>query len=362
MKILHLSTALTWRGGEQQIAYLVDELDKNGQEQVVLCAAGSAMHQYCRNNNIPFKTCRKRSSFDLGFAFAIKKLCREKKFDLIHIHDSHAHTFAILSAVFFANKTKMVLSRRVDFEVSSNLFSKYKYNHPSIKKIICVSDKIRNVLHPVIQQKQKLITIHSGTDVSKFVGKIPKGILRKQFLVGPESLLIGNISAIAAHKDYFTFVDTAEILIYKNKLDARFFIIGDGEQKKQIEDYVREKKLEQYIYFTGFRNDVPDILCELNFFLITSKTEGLGTTILDAFASRVAVVATAAGGVPEIVVKGETGMLSPVADAPDLASNILKLVGNDALKKQLTDRAFEKAKTFDKSETALRTLKVYKEI
>ncbi|MBD3660669.1 MAG: glycosyl transferase, partial [Arenibacter algicola] len=86
-KVLHVSTAFSWRGGEQQLAYLLDEL--NGEiEQFVLCAKGSAMESHCKKNGFNYYAAKKRSSFDLSFAKILKKLCRDLEIDLCHLHDA----------------------------------------------------------------------------------------------------------------------------------------------------------------------------------------------------------------------------------------------------------------------------------
>ncbi|MBL0047550.1 MAG: glycosyltransferase family 4 protein [Bacteroidetes bacterium] len=99
------------------------------------------------------------------------------------------------------------------------------------------------------------------------------GLLRNEYSIPAGELIIGNIAAIAAHKDYFTFVDVAEIVLSKN-IAATFFIVGDGPDRKEIEQYVHAKKLGHKILFTGFRNDVPQILPEFDILLLLQKQKG----------------------------------------------------------------------------------------
>ncbi|MEM1122039.1 MAG: glycosyltransferase, partial [Bacteroidota bacterium] len=138
MKILQFSSAKTWRGGEQQIAYLQEELTTLGVEQWIFCVQNSTLANYCSSNNIPHFTYKKRFSTNPLIALQLKKLVARLNIDLVHLHDSHSHTFGFMSTLF-GNKTRFVLSRRVDFPVRKSWFSYQKYNHPSIKKIISVS-------------------------------------------------------------------------------------------------------------------------------------------------------------------------------------------------------------------------------
>jgi L-malate glycosyltransferase len=120
--------------------------------------------------------------------------------------------------------------------------------------------------------------------------------------------------------------------------------------------------MQKDILFLGFRQDIPEILPELDAFLITSETEGLGTTILDAFACRVPVVATAGGGIPEIVKHNQTGMLAAVSDPDTLATHVLNVLTIDTLKHRLITNATAFLKEFTKEQTALKTLAVYREV
>lgn len=360
MKILHFSSAKTWRGGEQQIAYLQEELDEKGIQQWIFCVADSALANYCQKNGIVYFTYKKRFSTNLLVAYQLKKLCVELKIDLVHLHDSHSHTFAYISALL-GNKIPFILSRRVDFPVKNSWLSYQKYNHSSIKKILSVSHNVQQILAPTIKAKGKLAVVHSGIDLNRFKYK-NEGILRKEFGIDKETRLIGNVAAIAPHKDYFTFIETAEKLI-KEYAKIKFFVIGaDGGEQQAVEKYISEKQLDNYFIFTGFRNDIPQILPELDIFLFTSKEEGLGTSVIDALASGVPVVATAAGGIPEIIDSAENGLLSDIGDSASLAKNVQQILEKPLLKKKLVENGLKKAQQFSKKVMAEKTLIAYRAI
>lgn len=355
MKILHLSTAKTWRGGEQQISYLFEELHKLDVKQQIMCAEGSAIAKHCVKNDWPHITAPKKGSISMPYAAKLAKV--SGVVDLVHIHDSHAHNNAIFST-FLGNKKPMVLHRRVDFPVSKNPFSRYKYNHPNIKRIICVSNAIQAIMQPAIQQRSKLVTVYSGVDTTRVFAT--KNRLRTEFDVPPGTLLIGNVAALAPHKDYFTFLDTVKAL--EGKLDARYFIIGEGALRPQITAAIERLGLQKVVYLTGFRKDIETVLPELDAMLVTSETEGLGTSVIDAFLAGVPVVATAAGGIPELIDDGQTGLLASVKDANRLATQLQRLFSNDALRSKLITSARIKAETFSMQHMAKQTLEIYREV
>lgn len=357
MRVIHLSAEKTWRGGEQQIAYLLEELNRFKVEQLVVCKAGSAFETYCVTNNVPYKSLAFSNQFDLSSSIKLKKIAVEFKADIIHLHSSHAHAIAVW-AYYLGNKTNLVLSRKVDFPISKNVLSKLKYNCPAIKKIICVSNAIKVMMQKDIHDKNKCITIYDGIDISKFETK--KSKLRNEFSIPSNIKIIGSTAAIADHKDYPTFLEAIKQI--NSSINAHYFIIGDGPLRNEIEELVIANNLQHKVTFTGFRTDINELLPELDVFVLSSKTEGLGSSILDAYACKVPVVCTNAGGIPEIVENEVTGLMSRVGDADALAANIIRIVENEELKCKLMENAFERVKSFDKKIMAEQTHSVYRDI
>lgn len=362
ISILHVSTPNSWRGGEQQLYYLFEELEKNPDvTQYVIANQEGELLKKCNENNwesIGFKK-NFATSFTLGKK--IKYYCKKLKIDIIHTHDSKAHTAAIIAASIFGNKTEIVVSRRVDFPISSSLSSKQKYNHPKVKKIICVSKAIESIMKPDISNKKILTTIHSGINFDKFKGEFNLDFLRQKFNLPANKTLVGNIAAIAPHKDYYTFIDTVELYCKKND-NAHFLIIGDGPEKDKIVDYCNSKKLQTHITFTGFIPNIIEALKCLNIFLITSETEGLGTSVLDALACKVPVVATNAGGIPEIIIHEKTGLLYDVKNPKQIADGLERLINDIELQEKLKSQGWEHVQGFSKKATAEKTLQEYQNI
>jgi glycosyltransferase involved in cell wall biosynthesis len=360
MTIIHVSTASSWRGGEQQIAYLLLELAKQNIHQIVFCPKGSPLHSFCKENNIAFNAYRKRSGIDLWTAFQITGLCRRTESPIIHTHDSKSHTAAFLSVFLFKNKAPVVVHRRVSFPIKKSLLSDIKYNHSAITHIICVSEYARAMVTSRLLRKDKTVTIHDGIDLSKFAENKAGQILRDTCKLQKKHILIGNISALTAEKDFFTFVDTASYLLV-NHPDFRFFIIGEGPQKQEIARYIKEKGIEDKVIMTGFMDNIPDILPELDLFLFTSVNEGLGTTLLDAFACKIPVVSTNAGGIPEIVKHNFTGLLAGVKQPLELADAVEKIIADKELRSRLIENAFAAVHDFSAEIMANKTIEVYKD-
>ena len=358
---MHISTPASWRGGEQQMAYLVGELKEAGITQWVACRSGSAVESFAREAEVPLLSRPVSSGIDPGFARMVAKFCKREQPDLIHAHDAGAHTFAVMAAAFWRNKTPIVVSRRVDFPVRNSWLSRYKYNHPLVKRILCVSNAIRAITSKGVQRPERCVTVYSGIDPKRFSPEIKQYKIHHEYGLKAETVLVGNVAALAPHKDYFTFLSTAKQLLGLG-VDAQFIGIGSGSMQTELEDYAQKLGLGNRMIFTGFRTDVPDILPELDVFLITSETEGLGTSVLDAFAAKVPVVATAAGGIIELVEDGKTGLLGPIKDPKALAEAVKRVLMEPELAEQLVANATERLQHFTKTATAQKTLAVYREL
>lgn len=357
-RVLHVSSATTWRGGEQQLAYLIDALHLLGVEQLLFCPRNSALAREAALRNWPCQTYIKGFSLNPLAAWNLACTARKWKADILHTHDSHSHGFACLAASWFGLRAPLIVSRRVDFPISGHVLSRWKYNHPAVKRILCVSEEIQRILQPDILDHSKLAVVHSGIDLGRFQQK-PDGRLRRELGIGQKTPLIGNVAALADHKDPFTFLRVAAQLS-KLRPELRFvWIGGDGGLESEVRSLVKELNMSEKIAFTGFRKDLPFLLPELNVFLFTSKTEGLGTSILDAFAAGVPAVASRAGGIPEMVEHERTGLLAPVGDVAAFSQQVLRVLDEPALRSQLLQGAKQRVQAFSFEETARKTLEYY---
>ncbi len=361
MKILMVSTPLAWRGGEQQAAYLALALQQAGDEVVMLCPRDAALASKMEAARIRVLSFSRRGVLDTGLARKISSICKNEKFDLIHTHDSHAHSAAVMSVSFFGNPLPIVVSRRVDFPVSGTPFSKWKYNHPAVKKIICVSEMIRKITEPAIRDKSRLAVVHSGINVQAYAFSPEENALRKELAIPPGDKIIGNFSALADHKDYPLFIQTARALLEEHK-SYHFVIAGKGPEEARIRQLIAERPAGRNIHLLGFRTDIPVLMKSLDLFLITSKTEGLGTIVLEAFAAGIPVVATRAGGIPELVEDGITGLLADTGDVEGLKKAVLRIFEDPGLQRRLVDNAGLKVKAFSYESTAAKTREIYREV
>ncbi len=341
------------------MAYLIEGSIQNGHQCFVAAGQGGAVEDWCMENDVP--------SFALGSGLLslpanvslITKICRQYQIDIIHTHDAKAHTLAVVSSVT-GNKVPIIVSRKVDFPVKKTWISYRKYNHPNIKKVICVSEKISEITGKAIRDKNRVEVVYDGVETEFNLPEILPD-LREMFEFPANNRIVGNVAALAPHKDFFTWVDAVE-LILRARRDVSFLAVGEGRQGKQIEDYIQSKNLGGHILLTGFRKDAKDLMTGMDVFMNSSETEGLCSSILDAYVRNVPVVATNAGGIPEIVSHEGTGLLAQVKDAQNLANNVLKVLSDGELRQRLVNNASVFVKQFDKKVMVEKTLEVYRKV
>ncbi len=355
MRILHCSSEKTWRGGEQQIANLICELNNLEVESNVFVRRGSAFESWCRKNNLPHYSYSSFAPLDLRTGYQLIRYAMWQKIDLIHLHTSRSHSIGLYSALM-GNKIPMVATRRVIFPVRKSFKSNLKYNHPAIKKVICVSENVKEVLvGNAVTDVSHCCTIHDGIDINRFSMAAKS---RTRNADANKEFLIGYVAALTEEKDHFTFLQAAALIL--KHLPAKFLLIGEGELHNDILSHAKTLGIEKHLILTGFVDRIEEVYSQLDVFLFTSTSEGLGSAVLEAMAAGVPVVATSAGGVKEVIVDKVTGMLAPVKDSATLADQVVALLNNTPLKDELVANAKRHVEQFSQTIMAQKVLEVYK--
>jgi glycosyltransferase involved in cell wall biosynthesis len=172
--------------------------------------------------------------------------------------------------------------------------------------------------------------------------------------------VIANVGALVPHKGQKHLVDAMPHVL-REVPDAHLIIFGEGELRPQLERQIKELRLEKRVLLAGFRQDVLQLVKSVDLFAMSSVTEGLGSTILDAMAMKLPVVGTHAGGIPETVVHGDTGLLVPPADPRALAGAIVRLLKDPPLGERMGAAALAcVAEHFGVANLLSGTLRAYK--
>src|SRR3989454_7465327 len=339
---LHVDTARTWRGGQNQVLLTVNGLRAIGERAALVAHPDGELRRRAAEG-LELIPIAPRTEMDLSAAWRLSRVIKRLAPDVIHAHDPHGVAMAALAlSIAGASSTKsssapaLVASRRVDFHLKGNSFSRWK--HRQVDCFIAASDAIRQMLVADGVPSDRAVTVHEGIDVDH-VATAPPVNVHETFWLPHHAPIVGNVAALVPHKGQRHLVEAAHLGV-REIPDARFVILGEGELRDHLERQVREHHLEKHVLLPGFRTDVLGCIKGFDLFAMSSVTEGLGTSILDAMACSRAVVATRAGGIPEIVEDGETGVLVAPRDHTAMAEAIVRLLRDDAQRRQMGDAGF----------------------
>ena len=360
MKILHVDTELSWRGGQQQAFYLYQGLLRKGVATRFVAPPSSQMSKRLKEKNLPVHNLAFWGEWDFFHGIALALLARKEGYNILHLHSGHALSWG-LWAKLFKPSLRIIAVRRVDFSIRKNFFSRWKYSTSLVDKIVAISDNIRQVLVQDQIPEDKITLIHSGIDLTKFADlKVPEDF-RQKWQIPSDAILIGTIAAFAGHKDYPTFLKAASLVI-KQHPNACFMAVGEGKLLPDMRELTKTLGIENRMIFTGFQHQVGIFLKSFDIFVISSKKEGLGTTVLDAQATGLPVIGTAAGGIPEMIENETNGLLVEPQDPEKLASAISRLIEEPELRTTLGQKGIETVRKFSIERTVEKNLALYEEL
>ena len=335
MRILHIDTEMTWRGGENQLRLLLAGLARTDVENHVALRPQSLaverLKGLAQQVVLPM-----RGGFDLLAARQLAAYCKAHRIDLIDAHTANGHSLGLLIRHLYP-RVRLVVHRRVDYAPRQGLLNRRKYLSSKVDRFVAISHCIAKILADYGIPESRISVVRSAIDTSIY-GAMDRAQARAElaqsFGIAPEVTLIGNASALTDQKGYEVLLDAAAILKRQGE-QFHVFIAGDGPLMSNLERQRQALDLAHHVTFLGFIKEVPTFLTSLDILAVPSHNEGLGTILLDGLAAGLAVAATAVGGIPEVILPEVTGLLSADSDSDGLALNLARLIHNPELRSRL---------------------------
>ena len=357
---IHIDTARTWRGGQNQVLVTVMGLRALGHRATLVAHPGGELRQRVREglDLIPLAPA---TEMDLGTAWRLSRLIKRLRPDIVHAHDPHGVAMAALALSMSTQLAKppLVAARRVDFHLRGSSLSRWKYRQ--VDCFICVSQAIRTMLIADGVPPARTVVVNEGIDLER-VDAAPPANLHEELWLPHNAPIVGNVAALVPHKGQRHLIEAAGLVV-RQVPDARFVVAGEGELRGMLERLIRDRRLEKHVHLLGFRPDVLSLHKAFDVFVMSSVTEGLGTSLLDAMACGKPVVASEAGGIPEVVENGLTGWLVPPRDHAAMANAIVGLLNDAALRRQMGEAGRLSARErFSVERMVLDTLRVYQRV
>src|SRR3989475_7827701 len=338
---LHIDTARTWRGGENQVLLTVNGLRELGHRAALVAHPDGELRRRAAEG-MELIQLAPRTEMDLSAAWRLSRVIKQLRPDIIHAHDAHGIAMASLALSLGASSTKgrnapaLVAARRLDFHLRRNSFSRWK--HRQVDCFIAASEAIRQMLLADGVPADHTVTVHDGIDVDRVVAAPPVNV-HEAFWLPHQAPVVGNVAALVPHKGQRYLIEAAHLVVQEIP-DARFIILGEGELREQLEHLVKEHHLEKHVLLPGFRTDVLGCIKAFDLFVMSSVTECLGTSLLDAMACARPIVATRAGGIPEIVEEGVNGLLVQPRDHTAMAAAIVRMLKDADLRRHMGEAGF----------------------
>jgi glycosyltransferase involved in cell wall biosynthesis len=357
--VAHVSTAKTWRGGEQQALYLATGMHSRGWPTLVVAQPGSPLAERARSAGLRVEEIEIGSEFGPGGIWEVSRLLKKEKASLVHAHDGHAVTVAAFGARLAGGGVRKVCTRRVDF----SLRGRWKYTW-GMDRVICISQAIRDICVKAGVKPEFAPVVMSGIDLERIRGaKENREKLAEEFSSGSKHkpLFLLNVASLTDHKGQKYLIEAMNEVVIEFP-QAVLIIVGEGELEDELKRQVNLLALDRNVFFAGFRDDVPQMLQACDLFVMSSHLEGLCTSAMDAMAAGKAVVASDAGGLPEVVGEGG-GVLVPPRDAKALSLALLDILRDRKKRERCGRAAYERAtKLFGVDKMVEGNLAIYREV
>ncbi len=331
IKIAHLANEMNVGGKERGILNLINAMPAEiFENHLYVFKAGGLMLQAIDRQKCRVAELGAHAGGDYRYYFKLYQLFRQNRIDLVHTRSWGSLLEGMLAAMAARVPARVHSEHgfmRVDTKkhvLIQNLFWRFA------DRIISVSENLRETLHDKIGfPKERIHVIRNGVDLRKFDAVTERANIRAGLGLPSDTLLFGSVGRLVPVKNYACLIRAAQ-LVFQTVSNAALLFVGDGPLQIELTALARELGIGGKIHFLNWRKDVPQILRELDVFVLSSFSEGMSNSILEAMSARKPVVATAVGGNTELVVEGETGMLVPSDDHQKMAQALLQLLHGES--------------------------------
>jgi sugar transferase (PEP-CTERM/EpsH1 system associated) len=351
IKILHLLHKLSCGGMENGVVNLINRMEYERFSNVICSLTTSDEYQNrIISGRKKLYNLNKKEGNDFSIPFKIAEIIRKENIDIVHSRGWGTYFEGIVAAKLLCRKIKFIFSfhgktiqelhhtpeRRLRAQKMMSVFTDI---------ILTLSDQMAQDYASMVNiAREKISFIYNGVDTDIFTSDTSgRHKLEREFNIGEDDFVIGFVGRVDPVKDIKTLIDAAYLLTPTIK-NIKILIVGEGSEKKVLEDYAVNKGIGNCVIFTGQRDDIPAFLNMMEIYVQPSLYEGMSNTIIEAMACKCVVIATNAGGNPELIEHDKDGILFKPGNADDLSAYMQQLYNDPIKRNSLAERAYEKAK------------------
>lgn len=351
LRVLHTNFLHGWGGQSNRILTECEGLAARGWDVLVSAPPDSQLLKRAQARGLAVTgAVRYVGGLKAGFLadiLAMRRLLREFRPDLVHLHGGK-DSWVLAEALAVrrpAPRPVIVRTKHNVFPVRDHLLNRWQYGR-FFDQIIGLSTAIVEQLRekPYIDPA-KLVLIPSAIDAERFhVAPDTRERLRKEFGFEAHHLVVGMTGRLRPEKGHDILLEAVPDVV-REVPDARFLLIGSGSLGGELRERLDRSGFASHVHMAGFRTDVPDCLAALDAYVQPSRSEGLGTSILEASAAGLPIVASRTGGIPDVIIDGETGLLADPESPPALARALIRLLKDPSLRQTLAAAARRRVQT-----------------
>jgi L-malate glycosyltransferase len=346
--IVHVASGREWRGGQRQVWLLARHLARLGTNQVVVTGGETELAHRLDASGVRVRPATWRAGLDPRVGWPILDELRPGG-AVLHAHDAHALTLAAVCAAL--TRTPLVVTRRVIFPLRQRFFWRHA------RRIIAISNAVREALLAEGLEPERVIVIPSAVDLESLPGEGNDSIRRRLDLPRNGQVAV-SLGALTPEKDQSTLVATAALLV-RDLPDLHWVVVGEGPLRPRLEAQIAGLGLQSRFHLVGHMPDPEQALAGADLYVLSSTSEGLGSSVLAAMALGVPVVATRVGGIPDLLESGRGIMVEPGNPAA-LADAVCRVLTDPALRQELTQAARQELGRYSLGTMAERVLSVYR--
>ncbi len=358
MRVLHVEAGRHLYGGARQVAWLLEGLAERDVDNLLACPEGAAVAEEGRRAGARVVEMPMKGDLDLALVGRLRRLIRAQGVELVHVHSRRGAD--ILGGIAARLEgVPCVLSRRVD-NPERAWVARLKYR--LFDRVITISEGIREVLLAEGVEPGRVVCVRSALDAAPFDRDCDRDRLEGELGIAGDGPLLGVVAQLIPRKGHRHLLAALPALVERHP-GLRVVFFGRGGHEAALRREVEERGLGGAVVFAGFRRDLARFLPCLDLLVHPADMEGLGIALLQAQAAGVPVVASRAGGIPEAVADGETGLLVAPGDVAGLEAAVARLLADEPGRLAMGRRGRERIReAFSIDTMVIGNLAVYREV
>lgn len=307
---------------------LLGGLRARGHEAVLVAQPDGELRTRARAAGIEVVPIRTRGEFAPFALRELRRCVREREPDVVHCHTAHSHMHGLLACVG-NRRPRLVVSRRVDFSIHKLplRLALWKYG-ARVDRIIAISRGVQKVLIDDGVPAARIGVVLSGLDPERGALVTPLD-LSAAFGIPDGVPVVATVAALVGHKGHRYLVDAVPAVL-KEQPAARFLFVGGGPLQAELRKQAEALGVGGAVHFAGFRDDFLAVMAACTLYVMPSYLEGLNTSVIDAMFLGRPVVATDAGGLPELIEDRVRGRVVPARQPAALAEAICESLAHSA--------------------------------